>query len=129
MHIKSIVMLRKTGHIILLILFMVSTMGMTISKHYCGDHLKSVSILSPTDKCCDIPVGCCHDENISIEIEKDYSASSFNYEFSTVLAELPNFIELFLTDDTEMISRTEVFEQIPVRKMQRVLARLQTYLL
>lgn len=122
-------MLKKTGHIVLLIVFMVSTMGMTISRHYCGNHLKAVSIFSTTDKCCDIPVGCCHDENISIEIEKDYSTSSFNYDFSTVMLELPILIEQFLTDDTEIISGTVVFEQIPVRKMQRVLARLQTYLL
>ena len=43
--------------------------------------------------------------------------------------ELPNFIELFLIDDTEIISQLEVSAQLPIRKTQAVLASLQTYLL
>ncbi|HYQ57426.1 MAG TPA: hypothetical protein VEP89_08755, partial [Draconibacterium sp.] len=82
-------MLRKTSHIFLLIVFMVSTMGLTISKHYCGNHLESIGIFSFENKHCDIPIGCCHDEKISVEIEKDYLVLSSNFEFNTVIMELP----------------------------------------
>ena len=66
---------------------------------------------------------------ISVEIEKDYLVLSSNFEFNTVIMELPNFIELFLIDDTEIISQLEVSAQLPIRKTQAVLASLQTYLL
>ncbi|HYQ56338.1 MAG TPA: hypothetical protein VEP89_03245 [Draconibacterium sp.] len=122
-------MLRKTSHIILLIVFMVSTMGMTISRHYCGNNLKSVNIFAPTEKCCDIPVGCCHNENVSVQIEKDYTASSIAYDFSTIATELPDFAELFVVEENQIESETEVFVQLPIRKTQAVLASLQTYLL
>ncbi|TAJ11297.1 hypothetical protein DMA11_17450 [Marinilabiliaceae bacterium JC017] len=61
-------------------------MGVTVSKHYCGDKLKSVSIFSAPESCCAIPSGCCHDESITVKIEDDFSASFQHYNFEQLIA-------------------------------------------
>ena len=122
-------MLKKISQIFLAILFMVTTMGMTVSKHYCGSSLQSVSVFSEIDPCCDMDTGCCHDEQVNIEIEDDYSVTSNNYDFSLFALELPNLLELFQIDVPEMISEFQVSHFLPERKIQTVLSRLQSYLL
>lgn len=122
-------MLRRISQILLALVFMVTTMGMTISKHYCGTNLKSVSIFTSPESCCDVPVGCCHDEQVKIEIEDDYSATSINYDFSLFALELPTLLQLFQVDVPEIISEFHIRDFILERKTQTVLSRLQTYLL
>ena len=51
---------------------------MTITRHYCGNRLVSVNILSEPDKCCD-DNNCCHDESITIKLNADILNSSFDY--------------------------------------------------
>ncbi|MCK4920773.1 MAG: hypothetical protein KAS71_06995, partial [Bacteroidales bacterium] len=75
-------MLRKASHIILALLIMLTTMSMTVFKHYCGTSLKSVSILLTPEHCCDIPSGCCHDETITVDIEDDFSVTSIIFDFN-----------------------------------------------
>lgn len=44
-------MLRKTANILLLTLFLFTTMGFTITQHYCGNRLISIS-LKNVNECC-----------------------------------------------------------------------------
>ncbi|WP_346856905.1 hypothetical protein [uncultured Draconibacterium sp.] len=122
-------MLKKFSQIFLAILFMVTTMGMTVSKHYCGSSLQSVSVFSEIDPCCDMDTGCCHDEQVNIDIEDDYSVTSNNFDFSIFALELPALLELFQIDVPEQISEYHIHSFLPERKMQTVLSRLQSYLL
>lgn len=73
-------MLVKLGHIILSIVLIITTVGVVLSNHYCGDNLVSISIDHPIDSCWeDINGECCHDdetlilktEYISPEIEEN----------------------------------------------------------
>jgi hypothetical protein len=73
--------------------------------------------------------GCCHNEQVNIDIEDDYSVTSNNFDFSIFALELPALLELFQIDVPEMISEFQVHNFISERKMQTVLSRLQTYLL
>lgn len=67
-------MLRKFGHIILSSLLIITTVGFVVSKHYCSDEIISVTVNSPTDKCCDnMGSNCCHDENEYIILKVDYT--------------------------------------------------------
>ena len=122
-------MLKKFSQIFLAMLFMVTTMGMTVSKHYCGSSLQSVSVFSEINPCCDMDTGCCHNEQVNIDIEDDYSVTSNNFDFSIFALELPALLELFQLDVPELISDFQFHNFLPERKMQTVLSRLQTYLL
>jgi hypothetical protein len=45
-------MLKKVVHISLIVVLLVSTTGVTVYKHYCGNSLVSKSIGIPTKNCC-----------------------------------------------------------------------------
>ena len=56
--------MRKAVIISLAFLILTSSVGVTISRHFCGDELKHVAFNSKPDKCCemDMLMDCCHDE-------------------------------------------------------------------
>ena len=68
-------MLRKLAHIIAAIVILISTMGITVSKHYCGTRLVDVGINSEADRCCD-DMGaskCCHNETKHYQVEDEFN--------------------------------------------------------
>jgi len=72
--------MRRLGHIFLSLILVVSTMGMTISKHYCGDMLLKTAINKPVEACgdkMDMPDGCCQEETQKFVIEDEYHLESF----------------------------------------------------
>ena len=120
-------MLRKIKHIILALLLLVSTSGVAISKHYCGTNLKSVSILTTPESCCEGPAGCCHNENVEIEIKDNYSIASFNYDFSVFAVESSSLMELLQLNVSEFTPDFHIYSYLPEQRMQTRLSCLQTY--
>jgi len=69
-------MFRKIANLFVLLLFVVSTTGFTISKHYCHGDLVSIALNTEPTSCCDMSsCGCCHNENQFYQLEDDYTAS------------------------------------------------------
>lgn len=69
-------MFRKLANIFVLILFVVSTTGFTISKHYCHGNLVSVAINAEAESCCGSSNnGCCENENEFYQLNDDFTAS------------------------------------------------------
>lgn len=88
----------------LALLLMVSTVGITLNKHYCMGRLAEVSILHKADNCAEkmglekgtpCPMDCCHDTEEHFEVD-NYQHVSFQFEFDHIsLVLLPvNFLEL-----------------------------------
>lgn len=69
-------MLRKTSHIILVLFLLVSTIGPTLSMHYCGGKLISTSLTPIHNLNCqkDCAQSCCANKTIHFEIKDDYVA-------------------------------------------------------
>lgn len=104
-------MLKKFSHIILTLLMLVSIMGMTVSKHYCGKHLKSIHLTNSHQSCCNELVDycqddtinycqiettrCCHIETINYKIDNSYSSTDYNFDFTRIPVELSWIIEQF----------------------------------
>ncbi|MBI9063910.1 MAG: hypothetical protein JEZ14_18145 [Marinilabiliaceae bacterium] len=123
-------MFKKVSHILLAILLLLTTMGMTVSKHYCGNNLKSVSLFSEPQSCCDIPTGCCHDESLSIAFQAYYSVSSFHYNFEQLAVLMPIVLQVMNEGMLESNPATVFYETPPPPPLiQTVLSNLQTYLL
>lgn len=120
-------MLKKISHIILALLVLVTTMGMTVSAHYCGGELKSVQVLSASDSCCGDACGDCHNEIIKVDIEDDFTISPFNIDFNSDFVLLPALIQLFqvsiYTEEVEQVA----YHKPPPLKIQTVLSDLQVY--
>jgi hypothetical protein len=100
-------MLKRISYLLLALLILVSTVGITVSRHYCGNTLKSVSIILTPKPCCDMPL-CCHDETLFLKIKDDFSVVSFPFDFSQHALDLPAKIELehFNIPENELFSST-----------------------
>ena len=83
--------LKKFSHIILILLLLVSTAGVTINKHYSGGDLFSTALFVEADSCCEIPCGCCDESSDTFKIEAEYLASTFE------LSEVAQFELLFIS--------------------------------
>ena len=75
--------MRKAVIISLAFLILTSSVGVTISRHFCGDELKHVAFNSKPDKGCemDMPMDCCHDETDHYGIEDEFQLTKFKINF------------------------------------------------
>lgn len=124
-------MLRKFSHIILSSLLLVSTIGMVVSKHYCGDSFISSSVFHQAESCCG-DSDCCHNETSFYQVKDEFSAPAV--VAPPVLAEIEIlghdlFAEILTTiPETEILS-FEISDSPPPPKIQTVLSLKQQYLL
>ncbi len=121
-------MFKKISHIILALLIVITTMGMTVSKHFCGDTLRDSSLFTTAESCCDIP-DCCHNESETYVIEDSYSISTFNSELTLLATFVPSIFEVFnesLHKDNDHQSWLDV---PPPPNIQVFLSKHQSFLL
>jgi len=122
-------MFRKVSHIVISLLLLTSTIGLTLSAHYCGEDLKSISVLADPESCCDIPEGCCHDEADTFRIDDDFASSSLDFESKLIVSLIldysnPSYSELSVKD-FQIIS----FIEPPPPTVNQLLSRIQVYIL
>ena len=67
-------MLKKIIHIVFGILLIVATTGFTISKHYCGNHLFSVSIFKADNCGCGDKCKDCHTDLKVVKVTDNFPA-------------------------------------------------------
>jgi hypothetical protein len=92
-------MIQKAGHIILSVLMLIATIGITVSKHYCGNdvmyHLFSEETcdmesmpMNSMHENCEKDANCCHTETENIQLHIDYLQENkleINTNFSFIL--------------------------------------------
>lgn len=122
-------MLKKIAHIIFAALIFIGTVGMTISKHYCGTSLKSISVNISPDNCCDESSDCCRNESLTIQLEDDFSIVSNTFDFNSITSILASSSELIQSEKLETSSIHTGYFKGPPPKIQEVLSKLQVYLL
>lgn len=69
-------MTKKAIHIVFSLLLIISTIGITVSKHYSNSELFSVAFWTNADSCCEIPCDCCSDETSYLYLDSDYLQTS-----------------------------------------------------
>ena len=124
-------MLKTFSHITLSLVLLISTMGMVVSKHYCGNEAVSVSINHPSDSCCD-KGNCCSTEIHTYQVKDDFS--------SPVITTIPVLAELDILGhdlfEAEGLPEPESENPVsflahspPPKTIQTVLSLRQLYLL
>lgn len=73
-------MFKKSIHIFISILLLLVTTGISISAHYCGDRLRSVSLMTTTAGCCD-DASCCHNETQFYQLDDDFTFLNTEIKF------------------------------------------------
>ncbi len=125
-------MFRKFLHITISALLLSVTTGYSISKHYCGNNLVSVSVSHEAESCCDMEgeTGCCRNETKVFQLDEDFVISSI-FENGLI-----NSIDLFAvfyivinnSFNIELINDFVLKESPPPLKTQTKHSILQTYL-
>jgi len=124
--------IRKVSHIVLSLLLLVSTVGLVISKHYCGGEMISVSMYHEAESCCDMD-GCCQNETHTYQVKDDFSTPVISTV--PVLAELDILgydllaIECLFTEPEQEKKNTFIDFPPPPKNIQTVLSLKQVYLL
>jgi hypothetical protein len=123
-------MFRKLYHILIATLLFTTTTGFSISKHYCGSRLVSISIDHEEKSCCDMD-GCCHNDTKVFQLNEKVVISPIlenNYINSMDLL-FPLFYLIRENVLFEDINKSfQISESPPLVKRQTVLSLLQTYL-
>ncbi|MCF6171338.1 MAG: hypothetical protein L3J66_10210 [Bacteroidales bacterium] len=87
-------MLKKSLHIAMALLLMVSITGLTIHKHYCGDELTSVSLFEDASDCQESSCAHCEDVSVSCKIDVDILSADAQNIPENIQLEISS-IELF----------------------------------
>ena len=126
-------MFRKTAHIILTILLLTTTIGFSVSKHYCGSHLVEVSINSEAEPCCNDMENpnCCHNETEYFQLKEDL-VTPVSYENTWIAGFdilFPLVFVYFFNASGNIETEVSNFaESQPPRTIQAKLSLMQTYL-
>lgn len=78
-----ITMIKKISHIIISLVLIISTAGITIQAHYCMNELKSVGFYTDAQSCCEDGMECSQCENHSFQIQKlkvDFIQTAFTFD-------------------------------------------------
>ena len=127
-------MFRKITHILIATLLLITTMGFSVSKHYCGTSLIEISINSVAEPCCgDVETsGCCHDETEYFQFDEDFVSSVIieNIQITDNDILFPLTIIYILNASEEVQKDILNFaESPPPTKLQTKLSLFQTYLI
>ena len=100
--------IKQIGHIILVMLLLTSTVGVTINKHFSGgDHFSS-ALFVEAEACCEIPCPCCDDSSELIKVEADYIASEFQLH-DAIQLDLLFSDRIALLQSTQLLNTTNLF--------------------
>ncbi len=99
-------MITRVLHTVLAVYMLLITVGISVSKHYCFDRLKSVSFFSEAKACCG-NTDCCHTEDNMYVLDADYillssdtDTDSYSLEF-----DLPVLTALYQVWDKQEINK------------------------
>jgi hypothetical protein len=70
-------MFQKARNIAVSLIFLISTSGITLHKHYSDGELFDFSIFGKAKSCCETNCGCCKDETVTFQLHIDVLGSAF----------------------------------------------------
>jgi len=127
-------MIRKSINSTLLIVFLFSSIGYSVSVHFCGSTKISSSIGMKAESCCGDESGtCCHNETKHYQIKDSYVSSS--QEMNDQTKSISDLIFIYSTlskcSAIEIVNTEIQFiaESPPPHSLSQYLSSLQTYLL
>lgn len=69
-------MINRIGNIVIMVLLLIATSGIPITRHYCGSSAATFSIYSSPKPCCDSHCGKCHNIFKLSKVTDDFEAGS-----------------------------------------------------
>jgi hypothetical protein len=112
-------------------LLLLSTIGFTVSKHYCCGELISRSLFVEADSCCESD-DCCKNETEAFQFDEDFSVSPILELPASVqidLLEIPLLATNLTTEGIAVLDDFLLTDSLPPPKTQSFLAIRQSFLL
>lgn len=124
-------MIKRILHIIIALFLLITTMGFTVSKHYCRDNLVKITINAEAESCCDMENGCCRNETKHYQLEEDFVSTVLVYDLpdSGIDILFPIVFSFIQIEPGRDIFSEIIYTDLPPPpKIQTTLSLLQTYL-
>lgn len=68
--------MKKTGNILVILFLLIATGGIPITRHYCGNSIISVSLISTPKPCCGSDCERCRNENSFYKVTDDFTVTT-----------------------------------------------------
>ena len=124
-------MIKRILHIIIALLLLITTMGVTVSKHYCKENLVKVTINQEAKSCCDMENGCCSNETKHYQLEEVFVSTVLVYDLPDSVIEVlfPIVFSSIQIEPGKEIPSITIYSDLPSPpRIQTILSLLQTYL-
>ena len=99
--------IKRLRHIIMILLLLISTAGVSINKHYSGGELFSTALFIEAEGCCETPCGCCDESNEFVQVKADYLSSVFQLEDAAELELLFSILPEAILISGQQITKNE----------------------
>ena len=80
-------------HLFVVASLLLGSVGVSVTRHYCMDILKSISLNSPPGNCCgneEIPGKCCHNESETYSLDQDMKMQHVALNLISPVKEIEN---------------------------------------
>ena len=126
--------MKKTASISLALLLMVATIGVTVSRHYCGSILVNTSFVPQIADACDIDMPMdaddCEDDHQHYNVDSPLQLLSLNYDLAPSFAWVKDLPVLIIKKSSENQFTTKFLADIsPPPSEPDIYASVQAFLL
>lgn len=124
--------MRKYLHILLVFLLLVSTAGVAVSKHYCGNTLQKISIDSEVNSCCgeEMRTCPCNSETAHYKVDSDFQTVQFDLDtFQPIFLFSINFLFSRFSTEVEQKKLISAYNSPPLSEPSSIIIKVQSFLL
>ncbi|MBD1393867.1 HYC_CC_PP family protein [Mucilaginibacter glaciei] len=86
-------MIKKSGVILLAVLYAITAAGFALNLHYCGNTVASVKINTPAKSCAQpmakTKMNCCKDAKLDVKVKDDHQAEQNSFLAKVFALEIP----------------------------------------
>ncbi len=98
-------MFKKVAHILVIFVLLVSTGGITITRHYCGASLISCSLFSTPESCCGSGCDKCHNHSCFNKLTDEFNGTAVNADHPKIFSRVVfASLSIILTDQKPVVS-------------------------
>jgi hypothetical protein len=86
-------MMKKTGVLLLVLMYAITVTGFALNLHYCGNHVADIKINAPAKSCvkpmAKSKMKCCKDAKLDVKVKDSHEAQQTSFTAKTVVFDVP----------------------------------------
>jgi hypothetical protein len=102
--------MKKAGNIIVIFFLLIATGGIPISRHYCGESIISVSLISTPKPCCGSDCDKCRTENSFNKVTDNFTATTADSQ-----------ITVFTSSPVASLLTVDLFHSLPLSPLATII--------